>query len=163
MANRGNPFEEMRRRLEGLKSPQFQATLAQRCGAAAMKTTADCFRQSRDPYGRAWKRLRMRAGMPLLDTGALAASISAQPGPGWFRLVAPKKYAAVHQFGATIKPVNGKYLAWGVRGRKGKVFAKQVTIPARPFFPDAARGIPRDMAEAFDEEFRELVREVVTG
>ncbi len=162
MANRGNPFEEMRRRLEALKSPQFQATLAQRCGAAAMKTTADCFRYSRDPYGIAWARLRFRAGKPLSKSGLMAAGISSQPTQGSFKLVCPAKQAKLMNFGGVVVPVNKKALRF--KGPGGKfIFAKQVTIPARPFFPDAARGIPRDMAEAFNEEFRELVREVVAG
>jgi len=44
------------------------------------------------------------------------------------------KYAAIHQFGGVIKPVNAKSLSWiGSDGKRR--FAKSVTIPARPFFP----------------------------
>ena len=44
-----------------------------------------------------------------------------------------KPYAAVHQFGATIRPVRAKFLT--LRTRQGEVwgFAKEVTIPARPY------------------------------
>jgi phage gpG-like protein len=42
-------------------------------------------------------------------------------------------YAAIHQFGGVIK-AKGKALCWiGSDGKKH--FARQVTIPARPFFP----------------------------
>lgn len=45
-------------------------------------------------------------------------------------------YAAIHQFGGVIKPRQGQFLSWigsdGVR-----VFARAVTIPARPYFPVA--------------------------
>lgn len=158
MAGR-NSFDDFRRRLERLKSSGFKTELAQRCGAAAMKTTADCFRSSQDPYGTPWKPLAMRAGKPLLDTGRLRGSIASQPGNGTFRLVAPVTYAPTHQFGATIRAVRAKSLMWKVRGRKGMFFAKEVTIPARPFFPDPARGIPAPMRDAFDEEYRGLVLE----
>lgn len=42
-------------------------------------------------------------------------------------------YAAMHQFGGTIRPKNGKALVFTIGGKK--VFAGKVTIPARPFFP----------------------------
>lgn len=159
MAGRENIFDHFRKRLEGLKSPGFMATLAQRCGDAAVKATADCFRESRDPYGKPWAPLKLRKGKPLLDRGLLAASINRQPGPGWFRLLAPRIGAATHQFGATIRPVRAKALAFGVRGRKGKFFAQKVEIPARPFFPTTEGGIPDKMRVAFEDEYRELAVE----
>lgn len=45
----------------------------------------------------------------------------------------PMKYAAIHQFGGTIVPKNGKALKFQSGGRWFTV--KSVTIPARPFFP----------------------------
>lgn len=48
-------------------------------------------------------------------------------------------YAAIHQFGGTIVPKAGKkFLVFQVGGKK--VFARQVKIPARPFFPVTAAG-----------------------
>lgn len=158
MAGR-NSFDDFARKLRDLKSNAFKTELAQRCGAAAMKTTADCFRGSHDPYGTPWAPLKQRAGKPLQDTGRLSGSIASQPGEGTFKLVAPVIYAAVHQFGATIKAKAAKALAWRPRGGKQMFFAKQVTIPARPFFPTAERGIPVPMQEAFKEEHAGLVRE----
>jgi len=42
-----------------------------------------------------------------------------------------KVYGAIHQFGGTIKPKAGKFLVFRLGGRT--VFARSVTIPARPF------------------------------
>lgn len=62
-------------------------------------------------------------------------------------------YAAIHQRGGVIVPKNAKLLSFTIGGQR--VFAKKVTIPARPFFPflgdtmtDAAREKIRLVAEA---------------
>ncbi|WP_175404830.1 phage virion morphogenesis protein, partial [Endozoicomonas atrinae] len=50
------------------------------------------------------------------------------------------KYAAVHNFGATIRPKKAKILAFP--GKNGQtVFAKKVVIPARPFLAIEQRQI----------------------
>ncbi len=62
-------------------------------------------------------------------------------------------YAAIHQLGGTIKPKHGKALRFSLGG--AEVFAKSVSIPARPFFPftegrmtDLARERLRSVAQA---------------
>jgi phage gpG-like protein len=46
----------------------------------------------------------------------------------------PEDYAAIHQFGGTIKPKKGPYLMFEwAPGKWAKV--KEVIMPARPFFP----------------------------
>jgi phage gpG-like protein len=69
-------------------------------------------------------------------------------------------YAAIHQLGGVIRP-KGRALVFSIGGRK--IFAKKVTIPARPFFPfigdtmiPAAREKIRLVAEA---KIRALVRQ----
>lgn len=47
------------------------------------------------------------------------------------RVGSNETYAAIHQFGGKIEPKNGKSLVF--RLGKTKVFAKSVTIPARPY------------------------------
>jgi len=50
------------------------------------------------------------------------------------RIGSDRVYAAIHQFGGTIRPKKaGGRLVFTVGGKK--VFAKSVTIPARPYFP----------------------------
>jgi phage gpG-like protein len=44
-----------------------------------------------------------------------------------------RPYAAIHQFGGIIRPKSGGRLKFQVNGQWFS--AKQVTIPARPFFP----------------------------
>lgn len=51
------------------------------------------------------------------------------------RLPGGGSVTAVHQFGATIRPKRGKHLILKPRGFKHPIFARQVTIPARPFLP----------------------------
>jgi phage gpG-like protein len=46
----------------------------------------------------------------------------------------PMPYAAIHQFGGEIRPKSGGSLMWTAPDG-AKVFAKKVTMPARPFFP----------------------------
>lgn len=108
------------------------------------------FRLSRDPWGGSWAPLNpnlTRRGQPLLNTRRLYGSVGVRreangilvgtnlrtPGGG-------HSLGAVHQFGATITPKNGKFLRWSPAGAKGFVFAEQVTIPARPFMPIRPNG-----------------------
>jgi phage gpG-like protein len=49
------------------------------------------------------------------------------------RIKAEAVYAAIHQFGGVIKAKNVPYLRFKVGDRWAS--KKQVTIPARPFFP----------------------------
>lgn len=52
------------------------------------------------------------------------------------------KYAAIHEFGGTIRPrKDGGVLVFEVPGEEGPIFAREVTIPARPY-----------MSKAFDEK-----------
>ena len=70
-------------------------------------------------------------GLPLQDTGALKASVGVQAASstGW-TVGTRKKYAAVHQFGATILPKNGKFLFIPVDkfGRRARSFASSVEM-----------------------------------
>lgn len=91
------------------------------------------FRLGRSPAGSPWAALKLRDGAPLRNTGALRNSITMQVGRGQVTIGTNRVGARVHQFGATIKPKTAKVLAFP--GPGGTVFAKQVTIPARPFMP----------------------------
>lgn len=67
-----------------------------------------------------------------LDVTKQAATVSAAP-----------VYAAIHQFGGVIKPKSKPLLRFRAGGRWFS--AKQVTIPARPFFPiDRSGSLTRD-------------------
>src|SRR5690606_3652990 len=108
------------------------------------------FRMSRDPWGGAWAPLNpvlTRKGQPLLNTRRLYSSVQVKRdgqgikvGTGLRVPSGDHNLGAVHQFGATITPKNGKFLRWAPAGAKGFVFAEEVTIPARPFMPIRPNG-----------------------
>jgi phage gpG-like protein len=93
-----------------------------------------CFKLGIDPWANPWAALKMRKGQPLRDTGRLQRSITSKPDAKGVTVGTNVKYAKTHQFGATIVPVKAKRLVFpGPNGRL--IFAKKVTIPARPFMP----------------------------
>jgi phage virion morphogenesis protein len=94
-----------------------------------------CFKLGIDPWGSPWAALKIRKGQPLRDTGRLNRSIVANPDAKGVTIGTNVQGARVHQFGATIEPKkkNGRLVFPGPGGRL--IFAKKVTIPARPFMP----------------------------
>lgn len=95
------------------------------------------FDASEDPYGRPWAPLKLRQGKPLRDTGAhLLGSLSHVVAGDSARVGFGFQYAHVHQRGATIVPVRAKRLRFQPRGFKHPIFARKVTIPARPMLPE---------------------------
>lgn len=115
-------LEDLQRRIREVTNPRFREEVAHRLAGTAIKLLADEFRQSRDPYGNAWKpvfrkrardrRARARrasAGRPprgdrpLIDTGRLraaATSSAADLSTGELvRISIPVDYASYHQYG----------------------------------------------------------------
>ncbi len=93
-----------------------------------------CFKLGIDPWANPWAKLKIRNGQPLRDTGRLNRSIVANPDKTGVTIGTNVQFAAVHQYGATIEPKKAKRLVFpGPGGRM--IFAKKVTIPARPFLP----------------------------
>lgn len=91
------------------------------------------FRLGRSPWGHAWEPLKLRMGRPLRDTGRLQRSITMQTGPDSVTIGTNLRQAPVHQFGAVITPKKASHLVFP--GPGGLIFAKEVTIPSRPFMP----------------------------
>lgn len=138
------------RRLGGLGArPRPVMAAAARVVGASTEARFDA---SKGPGGIAWKPIWSRqpkgkqkqvapamrkSGKPLVDTGSLRRSIkstvddnSAFIGPDGS---GTSKFAAVHQFGATITPKKAGGLLVFAGPDGGLIFAKSVTIPARPF------------------------------
>lgn len=92
------------------------------------------FKMGIDPWGSPWAKLKIRQGQPLRDTGLLQRSIVSRADSSGVTVGTNKLQAPVHQFGATIVPKNAKRLVFPGPGGK-LIFAKKVTIPARPFMP----------------------------
>jgi phage virion morphogenesis protein len=109
-------------------------------GAYGVASTTRRFGTETAPDGAPWKGLNPAyasfkgAGYDILTrSGALRSSQHYVVGAGEVSWGSGMIYAAVHQFGATIVPKNAKALSFqlGLDGRR--VFAKSVTIPARPY------------------------------
>lgn len=111
-------------------------------GGALANRIRLCFRLGQSPWGVPWKPLnpRYRTGQPLRDTGRLQRSITSQVQGDAAVVGTNVRYAAVHQFGATILPKNAKFLAAPVGGG-GIHFLKKAVVPSRPFLPLVAGGV----------------------
>lgn len=101
------------------------------------------FRTSTSPYGAKWDNPKYRSGKPLIKSGQLLKSISYRVASNAVEIGTNKQYAAIQQFGGVIKPKNKQALFFMLGDKK--VFARQVTIPARPFLP--TDGLPASWAD----------------
>lgn len=93
------------------------------------------FRTQTGPDGKPWQpslRAQITGGRTLTQDGHLAASISARSGRDWAEWGANRIYAAIHQFGGTIRARNAKALRFALAGG-GFATVQSVKIPARPF------------------------------
>ena len=148
---------DLRRRMRFVTSPAFREEAVHRLAAVATKMLADEFRESRNPYGDAWKpvfrkRRRdriargrriasgqgVRADKPLVDSGRLRAAATAKSadvsGGSMVRIRIPVDYASYHQDGT-------KHIA------------------RRQIVPDAAGGLGPIWRQAMNRELERLVRE----
>jgi phage gpG-like protein len=130
--------------------------LQQEGAIEARRQVRRSFAESRDPYGKPWAPLKLRAGAPLRDEGNLAEYTVALSGGG-FVLTAGAPYAATHQYGATIK--GNPWLTFSVGGAWYRM--KQVTIPKRQMVPEGTWGPIWE--QAFSERFSSVVRDWFTG
>lgn len=100
-------------------------------------STQERIRAERSPEGGGWPALNpgyaatKRASGMLQASGALIRSLTSQVEGSTLRVGTNRIYAAIHQFGGTITAKEGKRLAF--RLGKSQVFARSVTIPARPY------------------------------
>lgn len=146
--------------IKTIASTDFTSRMANVVGAAGLTELQLGFRQSRDPYGRAWDELKLReGGKPLLDTGRLRSSFSYQPSSSGFTIGSNFIGTAVHQYGALIRPKKGKFLRFPGRSRFQRggagggsrrvtswIFAREVVIPRRQMVPEGTLGERWDSA-----------------
>jgi phage gpG-like protein len=166
---------KLRQRIADVTAAGFRRELGVELGAATVKLVADGFIGERDPYGVPWEDLKYRDGKILRKSGAMAASVNAQPTTEGFRLSIPKAYAPVHQYGARIAPhsrIKRQLLrrsATGAFARRGAksyelqlaaraTFANGITIPARPMLPERARGLPPRWIEVYSRDAADLLK-----
>ncbi len=127
-------------------------------GAGLARNTRNRFDLGTDPDGHPWEALNPayeagKTGPGILREsgmrGGLQGSITFDVAGRELAVGSNKIYAAVHQFGAVIKPRNGPHLVFRLAGALVK--ARQVTIPARPYLGigDADEETVLEVAEAF--------------
>lgn len=125
------------------------------------------FDSGRGPGGIPWPVSRRAAedgGKTLIKSGSLRESIThetreaeVEVGTAANAAGDAGRYAAVHQFGATIRPKRGEFLIFTSPGGR-LIFTREVTIPARPFigFDD------QDVAD-LEDLWTDVVREPFDG
>lgn len=98
-------------RLESIELAAGDLTPAMKLIAAyGVSSTVLRFRTQTGPGGVPWPPSR-RDGQTLRDSGRLVSSIAPDSGDRWASWGTNVKYAAVHQFGGTIRPVTRRFLA----------------------------------------------------
>jgi len=103
-------------------------------GARVVSSTQLRFEAGRAPDGTPWKpslRARTEAGQTLQQNGDLKRSVVYAAEPRRAVVGTNVRYAAVHQFGATVRAKKGRFLRFQIGKRT--VFKPMVVIPARPF------------------------------
>ena len=144
--------EDLRRleqRLAELASGRGLQELARNIGEEAVELVREGFEQERDPYGTPWAPITHRDGAILRDTRAMVNSLHvASATESQVTIAMGVWYAIVHQTGKTIVPRFAKALRFMSHGKP--VFAKKVTIPARPFFPREG-DLPASWVASLDE------------
>lgn len=64
-------------------------------------------------------------------------------------------YAAIHEFGGVIRPINGPFLVFEIDGQV--IRARKVTIPARPYMRPAYDTTLAPATAAIGKTFEKLV------
>ena len=134
-------------RVEGMREVEAQMAvlfartgdllpLMEGIGEALTASTRRRFEAGAGPDGKPWKpslRAQLEGGQTLLESGRLRDSVHAEIEPDRVMVGSDLIYAAVHQLGATIRPVQASALRFELPGGLGFRSAREVTIPARPY------------------------------
>ena len=101
----------------------------------------------------------------LVDTTNLLGSITVQEGSstetqGMVEIGTPVEYAAIHEFGGVIVPRVAKSLSW-ITEEGDRVFAKSVTIPARPYLRPAMDENESDIKDAIGQSLVDQIKGVL--
>lgn len=73
----------------------------------------------------------------------------------WYDVGSNLDYAAIQEFGGTIKAKKGKFLVFEIDGQL--IFARQVTIPAQPYLRPAFDEMKAEAVATVGRVFEELV------
>ncbi|EHS51501.1 phage virion morphogenesis protein [Rhizobium sp. PDO1-076] len=130
--------EEVRRGFDQLGRAMTNTTpLMRAIGVGIVGSTHMRFVSQKSPDGQAWQTLNQdyaetkRNSRILTESGRLRDSINARATSDEVRVGTNVIYGGIHQLGGTIKPKNGEALVFRMGDRV--IFAKSVTLPARPY------------------------------
>lgn len=147
----GLDIRKMRDMVARLENP---APILNAVGKESLRLVTKAFEDEKAPSGTPWKPFRQwrvkskgaemsvptRTGKVLNRTGHLKRSFRYETSGRRVTVFSDVFYAPTHQYGATIRPKRARRLAFTVGGRWGRkyrMFAKEVHIPARPMLPNS--------------------------
>ena len=130
-------FDVLDEFLSKLQKANLSTQLHNALGASLLSNTQERFKTQKDPSGKKWADKASNAhpnnmrGSILVKSAILKNSIHYQASNKDVSIGTNILYAALHQFGGVITPKNKKALSFNIGGKQ--IFAKSVTIPARPY------------------------------
>lgn len=125
-------FEGLKEHIDNLKDINDEAKeeLNDNIAGILESSAVQRFETEKDPDGKAWKP-NLRGGRILTLHGYLCGSIIGQATKDYAEVGSALVYAAVHQYGGTVKAKVKNFLKFNVGGRWAS--KKAVAIPARPY------------------------------
>lgn len=150
MPARGQGFTPLRKRLNQL---QHLKELPDILGVAGVKLVADCFREERDPYGRAWRGLSYRNGRILRKTSRMFNSTAYSASPSRVRVSVTAWYSIIHQEGARVRRPKTP------RRRSSRAVQRVGEIPKRAMVPDG-RGLPAEWNRVLQRDTTDYLRRI---
>lgn len=100
-------------------------------GQAAVASATKRFESKIGVDGQPWTPSLKNKGETMIRRGHLRDSLTHRFNDDGFVYGSQRVYSALLHFGGTVRPKNAKALAFTLNGKK--IFAKSVTIPARPY------------------------------
>lgn len=145
---------ELLDRLRGLEEADIAGAMAA-VGEAIRTSTLERFSREKDPEGRPWKksiRAQQSGEKTLTISRTLATSIHVESSAKGVEYGTNLDYAAIHQFGGTIRAKDGGLLKFQIGDQW--ISKKSIKMPARPYL-----GInEEDM-----QEITHIIEDAVTG
>jgi phage virion morphogenesis protein len=133
LKGRDELLEQLRIIKKAIKNPE---PLFKEIGAALVTSTDTRFEEEQDPDGNPWPqslRALQTGGKTLTDTAKLSGSITFEASDDGVAIGTNVIYAAIHQFGGTIKAKTKRGLRFRAGGNSGWVTKMSVDIPQRAF------------------------------
>ncbi|MBW6402041.1 phage virion morphogenesis protein [Roseomonas sp. HJA6] len=127
-------------------------------GVVLIRGTRDRMQREVDPEGNAWEPLQpwyaaeKRNSRMLKESGRLEGSIVTEFDADTLAIGSRLPYSAVHQFGATIRPVHGPLLIFRTANGEPWGAAEEVYVPARPYL-----GISEADAQAVEDVVEQVM------